>query len=68
MTAFAQKLIWTVLAVAIYAMAAWPAMASVAGRLEFVAGLIIGAVWIVRPCVARLIDIGRKSIRPPPHP
>lgn len=46
---FVQKLIWTALAVGVYALTAVPGMAGVAEPLKVLAGLIVGAAWVARP-------------------
>lgn len=61
---FIQKLIWTVLAVGVYALTAVPGMGDVAEPLKVLAGLIVGAVWVARPGDAKLIEVARRSIPP----
>lgn len=63
MSAFAQKIILTVLAVGIYALCAWPPMAVVAEVLKVLAGLIVGAVWITKPGDGALVEAGKQAMR-----
>jgi hypothetical protein len=64
MSAFWQKIVWTVLAVGIYALTAVPGMGDVSEPLKVLAGLIVGAVWVARPGDAKLIEVARRSIPP----
>jgi len=64
MSAVVQKMVWTVLAVGIYALTAWPPMAGVAEALKVLAGLVVGGVWLPRPGDGAEMARLRKSVPP----